>query len=211
MSRLQSRVGGTQRGAAVGSASPRTTPPGSARRYAHVAAVVDTGPTVLGMQTVTVGQVARRRREVFGRVTAASLQAWLEEDASHASSSPSPSPSPAGGGGATGPHVVTVAAGATATRPPRRLLLDVRPADAFAASHITGSVSYPIVQLHQDRLPRALAEARTGNWREDVTLVVIDEAPTSPGGDEAATTLAQQGYASVLLLDGGASVSLLAY
>jgi rhodanese-related sulfurtransferase len=172
-------------------------------------------------------EVLARRAEEWGRVTASQLAGVLAADAAAAEiavAAPSPRAAApvdrptglmgrlAGGDGTpAGPSVTkstggppTVVHDASATgvmtmSTAATVVVDVRDEDAYAALHIADAVHWPLLRVHQDKVPPALVAAR---HKADKLVVVVDD------NERAATEVARKllvsgAYPRIAVLTGG--------
>ena len=171
-------------------------------RYATVkakvgqSAAINSGPSVLHQRTITVGQLAKRRGEVFGRISPevlAELLIQLNTKTSNGTSSAASSPESA-------LRVSKVDQHARCERP-TIIVLDVRDRGEFLESHLYGSTHFSLHQLRQDKFPPELYTAK-----RSACSVIIVAATESRESVEVASNLARNmslGLDSVLLLTGG--------
>lgn len=176
-------------------------------RYATVGSVINSGTTVHKVRSVSTTEFLKRRNELFRRVSGSMLRELFDEyepagheDAFHLTprklgdgiGSLTASPSPA-------PRVVVHAADDTeeAVALPM-LLLDVRDVASHAAFHIRRARSFPLQNLHQDRIS---AELHAYKNKADTLIVLYEDAERD--AVLAATHLAEKGYDNVFVLTGG--------
>jgi len=162
-------------------------------RYAKIGSVIDTGAKVKEEIVLSDKLIARRRGELFSRITVDGLADLLSPDTHQESvytgfNLESPTISVV--------HLEDVPPSNIA---PKNLILDIRPEEDFLKCHITGSVHYPLSKLNRDDISINLYMMRRKSPGKHLVVYGLDDKASVPGG----TTLAQKGWEEVLVLSGG--------
>ncbi len=161
-------------------------------KYAHVRSVLDTGLTVDKVKTVTAREFAKRRGEIFFRLTASQLYELYREYEQDEYESIKDSATGVGG------RIVTYNEEDEPTYNKPYLILDVREADVFRRSHLLQARSFPHAVLRRDQYHPDIYRFR--NKSESLIIVYCDDERVSTA---VAKDLVDRGTDNIYLLTGG--------
>lgn len=114
-------------------------------KYDHISGVLDTGLTVAKVKSVTAREYAKRRDEIFFRLTKAQLYELYTEYEADEYESISET-----GRGSHDVHIVTYGEEDRPKYAKPYLLLDVREIEDFTRGHLLQARSYPYANLRRD-------------------------------------------------------------
>ena len=162
-------------------------------RYASVTSVIDTGSKMKEEVVYSDKVIARRRGELFSRITVEGLCCLLtpsseEENVYTGFKTDSPTISVV--------HLEDVPPSNIA---PQNLLLDVRDEDEFLKCHIKGATHYPLPKIVRDDISINLYMMRRKSPGKHLIVYGLDDKASVPAG----TSLSQKGWEEVLVLSGG--------
>lgn len=163
-------------------------------KYSHVRGVLDTGLTVNKVKSVTAREYAKRRDEIFFRVTRVQLYELYSEY--EANEYETISENALGGGG--DPRVVTYHESDRPEYDKPYLILDVREIDAFNVCHLLQARSFPYAMLRRDQYIPEIYQYR--NKPETLIIMYCDDERVSR---DAAKLLVDRGIDNIFLLTGG--------
>ena len=164
-------------------------------KYGHVVGKLNTGLTVDKLKNLSVREYAKRRDEIFYRVNKRQLNELFgeyEQDEEYFGGH---------GGeevGRGGPRIVTHTELATPAYDKPYLLLDVRPAEEFAAGHLLQARSYPYTLIRRDFTHPEIYKFK--NVENHLIIVYCNDEKISR---DVAKTLVDRGSDNVFLLTGG--------
>lgn len=162
-------------------------------KYAHVSGVLNTGLTINKVKAVTSREYAKRRDEIFFRITRQQLyELYAEYEADEYETIAET------GRGAHETHIVTYSEDAKPTYEKPYLLLDVREADEFQTCHLLQARSFPYAMLRRDNFHPDIYRFR--NVPERLIIVYCQDERISR---MAAKDLVDRGIDNVFLLTGG--------
>lgn len=161
-------------------------------KYAHVRGVLDTGLTVDKVKTVTAREFAKRRGEIFYRLSKNQLYELYREYEQDEYESIADSATGVGG------RIVTYNEEDQPTYNKPYLILDVREVDIFRRSHLVQARSFPHAVLRRDQYHPEIYRYR--NKPESLIIVYCDDERTSCA---VAKDLVDRGIDNVYLLTGG--------
>lgn len=170
-------------------------------KYASVSAVIDTGCKIKDEVVYSDKVIARRRGELFSRITVDGLADLLtpssEEESVYAGfKSDSPTISVV--------HLEDVPPSNIA---PQNLVLDIRDEDEFLKCHIKGATHYPLSKMVRDDISINLYMMRRKSPGKHLVVYGLDDKASVPAG----TALTQKGWEEVLVLSGGLEAFALKY
>lgn len=161
-------------------------------KYAHVRSVLDTGLTVDKVKSVTAREFAKRRGEIFYRLTKIQLYELYREYEQDEYESIADSATGAGG------RIVTYNEEDEPTYNKPYLILDVREVDIFRRSHLLQARSFPHAVLRRDQYHPDIYRYR--NKAESLIILYCDDERISSA---AAKDLVDRGIDNIYLLTGG--------
>jgi centrosomal protein CEP41 len=162
-------------------------------RYAKICSVIDTGAKVKGEIVLSDKVIARRRGELFSRISVDGLAELLSPTTSdECIYTPIDTESPT----VTVVHLEDVPPSNIA---PKNLILDTREEDEFRTCHITGSIHYPLQKIVRGDISINLHMMRLKQPGKHLVVYGLDDKYSIPAG----TCLAQKGWEEVLVLSGG--------
>jgi len=162
-------------------------------RYAKITSVIDTGAKAKEEVILSDKLIARRRGELFSRITADGLASLLSENSENESvytgfNVESPTVSVV--------HLEDVPPSKIA---PKNLILDTRGEEDYLKCHINGSINYPLSRITRDDISINLYMMRRKSEGKHLIVYSLDDKASCPAG----TSLAQKGWEEVLVLSGG--------
>ncbi|CAK9051340.1 Centrosomal protein of 41 kDa (Cep41) (Testis-specific gene A14 protein), partial [Durusdinium trenchii] len=159
-------------------------------KYANVRGSLDTGHTRRKVKHISTKEFLKRQNELFSRIKARELGEWLEFDPIHERED-------------GGERLETTSPGSSATVSSSQiaLVLDVRELAEFETCHIKTAVSYPLVNINQDRFTADMYRFKN---RPGKVIVVYDDDERF--SSLAARLLVERGFDNVRLLTGGLKV-----
>ncbi len=165
-------------------------------KYDHVQGRLDTGLTVAKVRTISASEYARRRDEVFFRITPAQLfELFCEYENEDEENIDGPAFSSSGSGA---PRIVTYSDTSAADYSKPYLILDVREDFEYRTCHIQQARTYPAAMMRRDYVHPELYSFR--NKSGHLIIVYCDDERVSC---EAAKVLVGRGTDNIYLLTGG--------
>lgn len=161
-------------------------------KYAHVRSVLDTGLTVDKVKSVTAREFAKRRDEIFFRITRAQLFELYHEYEADEYESIMDSAHGAGG------RIVTYSETDQPVYSKPYLILDIRESHEFNACHLMQARSFPYALLRRDQLHPEVY--RFKNKTECLIILYCDDERMSR---DAAKDMVDRGVDNIFLLTGG--------
>eukprot|EP00516_Mucochytrium_quahogii_P009209 CAMPEP_0203770058 /NCGR_PEP_ID=MMETSP0099_2-20121227/2567_1 /ASSEMBLY_ACC=CAM_ASM_000209 /TAXON_ID=96639 /ORGANISM=" , Strain NY0313808BC1" /LENGTH=281 /DNA_ID=CAMNT_0050667087 /DNA_START=82 /DNA_END=927 /DNA_ORIENTATION=+ len=158
-------------------------------KYKNVRGNLDTGSSMSKVKVISTKEFLRRQNEIFTRIKPRDLAEALEldpfskdasEEKREGKSEDSQRPETSGSS---------------------LLLLDLRELSDYRTCHIKTAVSYPIVNINQDRFTMDMY--RFKNKQGKIIVVYDDDERTASNG---ATVLVERGFENVRLLSGGLTI-----
>lgn len=166
-------------------------------KYSHIQSTLNTGLTVNKVRNVTAREYAKRRNEIFFRITKGQLVELFNEyefDDDEAINNNNSG----GGGYGSQPHIVSHNANEQPTYTKPYLILDVREYAAFDSCHVLQAKSFPFTQLRRDMLHPDIYKFK--NKPESLIIIYCNDERDSK---DAAKTLVDRGIDNIYLLTGG--------
>ena len=163
-------------------------------KYAHVQGILNTGMTVSKMRVVSSSEYARRRDEIFYRITRRQLSELYAEYEQDEYESIAETKEGANGS----PHIVTYREDERSTYNKPYLILDIRDKFEYDKGHLLQARSFPFALLRRDQIPAELYSFK--NKEEHLVIVYCDDERVSR---EAAKTFVDRGVDNIFLLTGG--------
>jgi centrosomal protein CEP41 len=161
-------------------------------KYAHVRSVLNTGLTVDKIRSVTAREFAKRRGEIFFRLTRNQLVELYREYEQDEQECIAESVHGSGG------RIVTYGENDEPTYSKPYLILDMRETDLFNQSHLLQARSFPHAILRRDQYHPEIYKFR--NKAESLIILYCDDERISMA---AAKDLVDRGIDNVYLLTGG--------
>lgn len=162
-------------------------------KYAHIQGKLDTGLNINKVKVVTAREFAKRRDEIFFRVTKGQLFELLHEY--EADEQERITDNEVYG---QGPRIVTYSELAEPDYNRPYLILDVREASSYNTCHILQSRNFPFALLRRDQMHPEIFKFK--NKEEHLIILYCDDERISR---DAASTLVDRGIDNVFLLNGG--------
>lgn len=163
------------------------------KKYSNVESKLDTGLTVHKVKYVSTREYAKRRDEIYFRISPEQLyelyceyEADEYEDIAEAA------------GDERGPRIVTYSEAETPTNNKPYLILDVRSLEEFNNYHLLQARTFPYVMLRRDQTH---PELHTFKNKPGHLIIVVSEDERE--GRDAAKTLVDRGTDNIYLLTGG--------
>jgi len=164
-------------------------------KYSRVQGVLDTGLTVNKVKAVTAREFAKRRDEIFFRITKQQLfELYKEYEADeefiqHTGNDGRPSHDP---------RIVTYSEDDAPTYEKPYLILDVREPDVFQQCHLLHARNYPYTAARRDYIHPDIYKYR--NKAEHLIIMYCDDERMSK---DAAKLMVDRGIDNIFLLTGG--------
>jgi centrosomal protein CEP41 len=162
-------------------------------KYSHISGVLNTGLTIDKVKAVTAREYAKRRDEIFFRITKTQLYELYNEYEADEYETISET-----GRGAHNVHIVTYSEDQKPVYEKPYLLLDMREIEEFQICHLLQARSFPYAMLRRDRLHPDIYQFR--NVPERLVIVYCNDERISR---LAAKDLVDRGVDNVFLLTGG--------
>jgi len=160
-------------------------------RYNYVQGVIDTGPTMAKVRSVSSSEYVRRRDEINYRISRGQLADLFNEYAV-------PEYETIGDYNDNETKIVTHDSYDQQNNTTPYLILDGRSEEAYAKNHILQSYNYPYTYMKRDILPRNYSQYR--NREGCLIIVYCDDEKISR---EMAKTFVDRGTFNIYLLNGG--------
>jgi len=171
-------------------------------RYANIRATIDTGKTVSKVKTITANEGAKRRAEIFFRLTPGQLCALYEEYESNENEDVREMGrgcyADDYGSGSGGPKIVTYDESAQAVNSKPYLILDVREVEEYRKGHLLQARSFPYSHMRRDAVHPEFYQFR--NKPEALIILYCDDERVSR---DAAKLFVDRGTDNIFLLSGG--------
>ena len=162
-------------------------------KYSHISGVLNTGLTIDKVKAVTAREYAKRRDEIFFRITKTQLYELYNEYEADEYETISET-----GRGAHNVHIVTYSEDQKPVYEKPYLLVDMREIEEFQICHLLQARSFPYAMLRRDRLHPDIYQFR--NVPERLVIVYCNDERISR---LAAKDLVDRGVDNVFLLTGG--------
>lgn len=173
-------------------------------RYKDVAGRLDTGLTVNKVKFVTAQECAKRRNEIYYRVSCRHLSELYDEYEAGEYESVRDirgDDSPSGG-----PRIVTYSELSQPVNSKPYLIIDVREPDEYRNCHLLQARNFPVAFLKRDQVPSELYQFR--NKPEALIIIYCDDERISR---DAAKVFVDRGADNIFLLSGGLSEFAMEY
>ena len=170
-------------------------------KYSHIASTLSTGLTVSKVKNVTANEGAKRRAEIFFRLTPGQLCALYEEYESNENEDVREMGRGCYAddyGGKGGPKIVTYDEVSQAVNSKPYLILDVREPEAYNTGHLLQARSFPYTHLRRDAVAPEFYQFR--NKTEALIILYCDDERVSR---DAAKLMVDRGTDNIFLLSGG--------
>jgi centrosomal protein CEP41 len=165
-------------------------------KFSHVPARLNTGLTVNKVKFVTAQEFARRRNEIFFRLSRGQLYELYSEY--EATENESIADSRAFGGESSPPKIVTYSEYSEPLNFKPYLILDVREPEEFCACHLLHARSFPFTMMRRDQMHPEFYNFR--NKEETLIIIYCDDERISR---DAAKLFVDRGTDNIFLLSGG--------
>lgn len=163
-------------------------------KFSHIKSSLNTGSNVNKVKTVTSREYAKRRDEIFYRITKKQLtelfEAYEPEEFENVNNSEYDSPG--------GPRIVTHHESERPFYEKPYLILDVRDQQSYNTCHLLQARNFPLMLMKRDQMHPDVYGHR--NKEEHLIIVYCDDERVSL---EAAKFLVDRGTLNVFLLTGG--------
>ena len=164
-------------------------------KFAHIPGRLDTGPTVAKVKFITAQEFARRRNEIFYRLSKGQLyQLYGEYEATDRESMSECHEY----GESSSPKIVTYSEDAEALNSKPYLIFDVREPSEYRRCHLLHARTYPFTMMRRDQVHPELFNFK--NKPETLIIIYCDDEKMSC---DAAKLLVDRGADNIFLLSGG--------
>ena len=164
-------------------------------KFAHVPGRLDTGLTVNKVKFITAQEFAKRRNEIFYRLSRGQLYQLYSEYEANENESMAESHEY---GESRSPKIVTYSESAEALNAKPYLILDVREPEDFCLCHLLHARSFPFTMMRRDQLHPEFYNFR--NKEETLIIVYCEDERMSR---DAAKLFVDRGTDNIFLLSGG--------
>ena len=163
-------------------------------KYAHVQGILNTGMTTTKLKVVSSSEYARRRDEIFFRITRRQLSELYGEYEQDEYESITDTKERIDGS----PQIVTYREDERSSYNKPYLILDIREKFEYDKGHLLQARNFPYALLRRDQIPTDLYSFK--NKEEHLIIVYCDDEKISR---EAAKTFVDRGVDNIFLLSGG--------
>ena len=163
-------------------------------KYAHVQGILNTGMTVSKLKVVSSSEYARRRDEIFYRISRRQLSELYAEYEQDEYESIAETKEGVNGS----PQIVTYREDERSTYNKPYLILDIREKYEYDRGHLLQARNFPYALLRRDQSPADLYSFK--NKEEHLIIVYCDDERLSR---DAAKTFVDRGVDNIFLLSGG--------
>jgi centrosomal protein CEP41 len=164
-------------------------------KFAHIPGRLDTGLTVAKVKFITAQEFAKRRNEIFFRLSKGQLyQLYGEYEAVENESMNDCYEY----GGMSSPKIVTYSEDAEAINVKPYLIFDVREPEDYLRCHLLHARTYPFTMMRRDKVHPELFNFK--NKPETLIIIYCDDEKMSA---DAAKLLVDRGADNIFLLTGG--------
>ena len=164
-------------------------------KFSHIPGRLDTGLTLDKVKFITAQEFAKRRNEIFFRLSRGQLfQLYSEYEANENESMMDSHEY----GGLSSPKIVTYTESAEPINAKPYLILDVREPEQFCECHLLHARSFPFTMMRRDQLHPEFYNFR--NKEETLIIIYCDDERMSR---DAAKLFVDRGTDNIFLLSGG--------
>ena len=163
-------------------------------KYAHVQGILNTGMTTTKLKVVSSSEYARRRDEIFFRITRRQLSELYGEYEQDEYESITDTREKTDGS----PQIVTYREDERSSYNKPYLILDMREKFEYDKGHLLQARNFPYALLRRDQIPTDLYSFK--NKEEHLIILYCDDEKISR---EAAKTFVDRGVDNIFLLSGG--------
>lgn len=175
-------------------------------KYKNVAGRLDTGLTVNKVKFITAQECAKRRSEIYYRISCRQLSELYDEYEAGEYESVREIAERRGEDSPSGPRIVTYSEMSQAVNSKPYLIIDVREPDEYRNCHLLQARNFPVAYLKRDQVPNELYQFR--NKPEALIIIYCEDERISK---DAAKVFVDRGADNIFLLSGGLAEFAAAY